>query len=333
MKKIIFTFLEVENNIIFDLLFIEQGLKGTQVIKSYQYFLNSLEAFYQNDYSDILHVLQKQISSVKFNKVPATLILASDQIFMERLLIPILSGSETIKTFKLELEKSYGDINNKYVISPVVSRYDKHNNLYKVAFYRQNKFKYIINFLKKLGLSPGKVLIKPEVIKAVFVKTNAIDLKKNILVVNVGHHATDLVTFINGKIDSFMIANGGIDNVDRLLSQAFNITIKEAVELRLNNPDIKTIGKYSTIYDFFEEGLEKAIVKIKIILGAYLENHKIDYLIVNAEENCEDFIEEMLELKLKTNFQRIKIANQKLKKDMNLGALYCKTVNNKNFFF
>lgn len=333
MKKIIFTFQEVENKLEFDLLFIEQGLKGPKVVKSYQYYVNSLEAFYQSDYSDILHVLQKQIAAVKFNKVPVSFILASDQIFVERLTIPILSGSETVKTFKLEMGKVYGDINNKFVISPVVSKFDKHNNLFKIALYRFHKFNYILNFIKKLGLSPGKILIKPEVVKAVLVKNNALDLKKNVIVINIGDRSTDLVTLLNGKIESFMIVNGGMDDVDKLISEAFNISVLEAEEMRVNQPEIQSVGKYSTIYDFFEEGLETVIFKIKTILGACLENHKIDYLLVNSEENSEDFIKEMLERKLKIEIQRFKFTNQKIKKDMNLGALYCKTVNNKNYFF
>lgn len=333
MKKIIFTVLEVGNKIEFDLLFVNHGFSGIKIEKSYRYYVNSLDAFYHSDYSDIISVIQKQIAQAKFNRVPTTVILASDQIFLERLTLPILSTSETNKTFNLELKKTYGDIENKFVASSVVSKFDKHNKLFKVAFYKLNKFEYLIKFIKKLGLSPGKVLIRPEIIKSALVKNNALDLKKNVIVVNVGERATDLVVFKNGKIDGFMIVNEGMDNIDTLIADSYGVSLAEAEEKRLNDSEFKSVGKFGTIYDFFEEGLETVIFRIKTIIGAYYENQKIDYVLINSEKNSEEYIQEMLERKLKMDIQKLKISNQKMKRNLNLCALFTKTVNNKNFYF
>ena len=56
----------------------------------------------------------------------------------------------------------------------------------------------------------------------------------------------------------------------------------------------------------FEEGLETVIFRIKTIIGAYYENQKIDYVLINSEKNSEEYIQEMLERKLKMDIQKLK---------------------------
>jgi hypothetical protein len=106
VKKIIFTFQEIGNKLDFDLLFTEKGFKGNQIVNRYHHSLSSVHDFFDSDNTELINSLQLEITTEKFNRSAVTVVLASDELFLERLTLPVLSAGETVKSFNLKWKRS-----------------------------------------------------------------------------------------------------------------------------------------------------------------------------------------------------------------------------------
>jgi hypothetical protein len=334
VKKIIFTFQEIGNKLDFDLLFTEKGFKGNKIVNRYHHSLSSVQEFFDGDNTELINSLQLEITTEKFNRSAVTVVLGSDELFLERLTLPVLSAGETAKSFNLEMEKIYGNYKSRFVTSAVASKIDKHLNLHKVVFYRLTKYRYLVEFIKKLGLSLDHVIIKPEALKNALLHNFLVDTHRNVLFVNVGENMTDLLLLASGKIESFTSVNCGLSNVDSLIASSLGITKNEAEVARINPQSISITGKYSTINDFFEEGLDDVILKIKMVIGSYYDKMKIDQLLINSENGSNDKIISALERKVREKVVPLKLNNQRIVQNFsNYGGLYSKVASGKNFYF